>query len=295
MEPMEEVREMDREDALRITTVTAPLLVNRPFSLALMSPVEAQEMIESLPMETAELIQTPLSTIALIYALTLDCSGIIREKQLRFVKAAYGEILQKQTEKLFPEMMFLSRSQKVTIGALAMPFLRQMSKEQFGVFCNALIQMVRVDDRVDLFEYCLLKNMERVLSQFFAAPVKRFKLNTTAKFADDAALILSILARAEYNGENQEEWKVVAKNAFEMGASLLKLDGAEIALVSDDQCSIASVDKALDHLTTMSPPYRENLYVACETVVTTTNCQITEDERDLLCLLAQVLEVYRVD
>lgn len=168
-----------------------------------------------------------------------------------------------------------------------MPSLRQMSREQFLEFDEVLEQIIRADGAVDLFEYCFSKRIRMILSRYFGAEVKQLRNRKPEDFPEECRVVLSILARM--NAGSEEEMR----EAFELGAGMLRFPEGKISLMSREGCEKARLEEVFGKLRLLERRHKGNFLLACRGVADFTGNRVEPGEEDYLRLLGYALEADR--
>ena len=245
---------------------------------------KAQDLLETLPEEVRRLSADPLGSIVLVCGILLDESDAVAEVQYKRVIGTYGESVGRDVLTAAGNLRDMSRSQKLALVTLCVPALRGMSAAQFESFNKVIYDLIVADNRVDLFEYCVLKNVEHHLTRYFQPKPRREGRETASALALEIVLVLSILARAEGVGAQE------AQTAFAKGiAAVLGNEKAE--LLPLDKCTFKALDDALENINSRaSQATKTALLEACQTVVASTNDQVTPDEEDLVRSVALAIK-----
>ncbi|NCC59476.1 MAG: peptidase M48 [Verrucomicrobiae bacterium] len=243
---------------------------------------EAQQVLETLPPSVRGMCSDPLGAISLIYSTLLDSHPSVFQSQLAQITKTYGEQLARECNRAATELHQLSRSQKLAIVSLSTPPLRQMSPDQFETFNRLLKELVYSNEEVDLFEFCVLKNIEHNLKGHFYP--HRIRLGTlgTQPLKDEISAVLSILAQTE----TDDPQEVIT--AFEKGAK--HMNSEELTLQLQESPNYEVLEAALDKIATQASPATKKLIMeACNVVVASTNEQVTEEETNLVRAISLVL------
>ena len=245
---------------------------------------QAQDLLETLPEEVRRLSADPLGGIVLVCGILLDENDAVAEVQYKRIIGTYGESVGRDVLTAAGNLRDMSRSQKLALVTLCVPALRGMSAAQFESFNKVIYDLIVADNRVDLFEYCVLKNVEHHLTRYFQPKPRREGRETASTLASEIVLVLSILARAEGAAENE------ARAAFAKGiAAVLGNEKAE--LLPLDKCTFKALDDALENINSRAAlATKTALLEACQTVVASTNDQVTPDEEDLVRSVALAIK-----
>jgi len=243
---------------------------------------EAQQVLQTLPPSVRTMCSDPLGAISLIYSTLLDSHPSIFQSQLAQITKTYGEQLARECTRAATELHQLSRSQKLAIVSLSTPPLRQMSPDQFETFNRLLKELVYSNEEVDLFEFCVLKNIEHNLKGHFFPHRIRLGTAGTQPLKNEISAVLSILAQTE----TDDPQEVIT--AFEKGAK--HMNSEELTLQLQEKLNYEVLEAALDKIATQACPATKKLILeACNVVVASTNEQVTEEETNLVRAISLVL------
>lgn len=255
------------------------------------STEEAHSVLENLSRELRVMTEDPLGAITLIYGTLLDQEEDVLQIQINGISRGFGKHLAKNVLELKDKLIGLPRSQKIALASLCTASLRLMSEEQFKVFNRVLKKLVRANDETDIFEYCILKNIEHNLKNYFSPKSRRRRKASTSDLKKEITVMLSVLSRAE--AADDEE----AAKAFRIGLEKLQGEKAaslshDIQLLPSEDCSFELLDDALEQLTKgTNPATKQSILDACKAVVAATNDHVTENEGNLIRAIALVLDL----
>lgn len=245
---------------------------------------QAQGLLETLPEEVRRLSADPLGSIVLVCGILLDENDDVAEVQYKRIIGTYGESVGRDVLTAAGDLRDLSRSQKLALITLCVPALRRMSASQFESFNKVIYDLIVADNQVDLFEYCVLKNVEHHLTRYFQPKPRREGRENAAALRLEIVLVLSILARAE--GVDEKEVGI----AFAKGAASV-LGNDKETILPLDKCTFKALDNALESINSRAAQATKTaLLQACRTVVASTNDQVTPDEEDLVRAVALAIK-----
>ena len=140
------------------------------------------------------------------------------------------------------ELSNLAPSLKLPLIELCLPTLKLLSSEQYDRFKRLLLQFIRADGRIDLFEWCLFQLVRHYLDpEFVAVRPSKPRYNKLAKVSDSLAVALGTLATL---GEGD------TLAAFQRGATSLNM---ALTLPAVDQMGVQAFSKAVDQLANCYP------------------------------------------
>jgi Zn-dependent protease with chaperone function len=242
-----------------------------------------QRFMEQMPPPLHEALRDTQDARAVAFALLLDKDAGLRRKQLALVQERCGEACRRLTETLAPVVAGMPRNGRLPLGDLAMGALRQLPKEDYTAFRDAVMGLAGADDQVDLFEYAFLRMMVRRLDAAFGRGRKPGGL--IARLSDaqaECAVLLGALARFGAFDENS------ARQAFAKSYGVLFPNGTGTLPVAG-QCQLKDVDGALGRLADLRPALKEKVLDACG-LCAGHDGQVTVQEADLLRAVADALE-----
>lgn len=238
----------------------------------------AQQLLRSLPEALKEAVHETFSARAMVLALVLSEETNIREVQLAHLRANRDPVFVDEVLKLWEFTRTLPSKLRLPCAELALPALRLMSPPQLEVFRSMCRDLIEADQAIDLFEFVLLKLLERHLPDprnpaADLPPIyRRFD-----EVREPVHLLLSALA---HRNENPSA-------AFLAGTKAIGMNFSE-GLKDFTQADLGAVDEALQILGRSSPQIRRKVVFACANVVLADH-QVNDLETDLLRAIADAL------
>jgi Zn-dependent protease with chaperone function len=243
----------------------------------------AAALLRGIPGELRRAGRDPFEAEALVFALLLDPDPDVRERQLRVVFDQGGIAVRKRAESLFLLLDHAEAGIRLPLVDLALPGLRGLSSRQYQAFRGTVRELVEADRRVTLFEFALLKVLERHLDVYVEnRPIPRERYGSLQSVAESAALVLSAMAHA--GAEDPEE----ARSAFRAGVGRLAAE-KELSLLDPDRCGIDRLDAALSQLAEATPPVKKRILEACAACAAYDG-SLTSEEAELLRAVAEVID-----
>ena len=216
----------------------------------------ARRLLESLPRQVSEAARDPFGARAVIYGLLLDKDADVRSRQLEYLKLYADRPVFEATGKILPLMRTLDEEARLPLMDLAMPSLRSMSREQFRKFEENINSLVRVDERISLFEVTLEHVVVRRLEKTFVTQQSSVKIiDSVQEAADEISIILSLLA----NAGNEDE---KAALAFASGAATFRQQGVVLHYLNKKKCEDIELDTVLNRLARLSPKVKQSVITA---------------------------------
>jgi Zn-dependent protease with chaperone function len=117
----------------------------------------AAALRQDLPATLNEAVQQPESALVVALALAVSTAAELQSAQRRIVADAFGDDLQQAVQIRAAEVATLAPTLHMPLLALAFPALKQLPEGRQQTLLTALDALVRVDGRIDLDEYCLVR------------------------------------------------------------------------------------------------------------------------------------------
>jgi Zn-dependent protease with chaperone function len=213
----------------------------------------ASELVRSLPAPLREAAHEPYGARAVVYALVIDRDARARARQLERLDAFAESGVADLTRRLLPLAERLPAQARMPLIDMTLPALRDLSSEQYGGFRENLEELVRADDKIDLFEWTLQRMLLAHLAPHFErVRTPRVKHTDLRSVSEASRVLLSALSLARGGAEPEDAWRRAA-SALEVEQA--KLSGAE--------CSLARIDDALFVLAHTSPGIKKQLLQTC--------------------------------
>jgi Zn-dependent protease with chaperone function len=254
--------------------IGAPVLAHMEF---------ARSLLDSLPQHIREAASDPFGARAVIYGLLLDEAVDIQARQVEYLKFSADQAVFEATAKIFPSMQALDEEARLPLMDLAMPSLRSMSLEQFRTFEKNISRLVRIDERISLFEFVLEHVVVRRLEKSFVTAQSSVKVIDSAReVADEISCILSLLSNVGHEDN-------LAVQAFADAAAIFVKQGVVIHYLPKKECRGVKLGTVLKRLAQLNPKVKQSLISASfQSLVH--DKQITMKEAEFFRLLVYALD-----
>jgi hypothetical protein len=202
----------------------------------------AREILDALPAPLLQAARDPYGSRALLYAMLVNSEEFTREAQLEILRTR----IEKDLAELAKKMLSLLENQGVEIRLplldLAMPAMKELSPDQYQAFESDLKAMVKPDKNQSLFEWTLLRILEKRLGTHFRPAARDFLgYEALTQMLDESSVLLSAMAHA---GHPESE---IARKAFEQGTVFMELWG-RLSFKTREECDLTILDQALAKL-----------------------------------------------
>jgi Zn-dependent protease with chaperone function len=245
----------------------------------------ACKLLDQTSPQLIEAARDPSAAAALILSLLVDPENReVRAKQMQAIGSLHPAIAD-EARRLAPIVAGISRHQRLMLIDLAIPALRQLSRNQYQDFRQKIQDVARADEAVDLFEFVLERVVERHLDRHFGITrPPKVQYRQLEDVLEDAVALLSVLAHVGQSGDDVEA-------AFRRGASQLatRSPAAGLRLLAPEECGLDVVSRAIDRISASTPLIKKNILFACATTVMASG-EANEDEAEILRAIADSLD-----
>lgn len=238
-------------------------------------------ILADLPGELRTMAHDAVSAQALILALVLRTSD---QDSSPFAWTWLPAYLSVSVNKAVDLLKETGPQHRLPLVEMTLPSLRELSKEQALRFMETLEEIIKSDNKVDLFEFSVREIIRSGLRESVGKPVTPITITSTKDVTDAALYVLSLLA---HSGSNNQ---AAAEKAFNAGVRELGISEGTQTLVPTDLLSMEEASAALQKLLTATMPVRGQI-LAAAIVCLQSDHTITTIEVELFRTLATVLEV----
>lgn len=288
---------LDKPKTLRKQNVKAPStseqqrfdvvpgrLRNRFGTLNFDSLTLASQIIEDSPAELIEKAHTELGARAIVLAMTFLPSQ--KEEALTIIRAEVGPKLATAVEDVCKDIAKLNAVHKLPLLQICLPTLRLMEPERRQKYFAALERLVELEDGNVVFEFCVL----RIVEKAFAKPqLRNIDRHTIRDYADE---VLTVLKFASHVGADSVE---MALTSFQAAIECLNrnshkpLKKVNVEAEFSNMPEIKTMAPALKSLNKLEPFEKSSVLLSAAMAIASDG-RITHDEMDLLRALSISLD-----
>ncbi|TAL91860.1 MAG: peptidase M48 [Rhodanobacter sp.] len=237
---------------------------------------------QAIPATLTAAVQQPESALFVMLALALSLEAQLKPAQRRIVADAFGDEVQRAVQAQAVALAALPPMARLPLVSLAFPALKQLPEGRQQTLLRALDDLVRVDGRVDLNEYCLARLLRIQLQearQPRRAPVDGRKRLPACR--DSVILVCAIVASAGCSDEAsaRRAWLLAMQQAF---------PGEAIEWSPPPAVWQAPFERALDDLDGLSPVAKE-LVIQSLLRAVHADAQVSVEEAELLRVICASL------
>lgn len=250
-----------RELAMLSSLALADSLVGQIGQPGVEQLAQARQLLSALPGPLLDAAHNPSSARALVYLMVMDPQPEVRALQLSFLAESADQAVLLELKRLLEGNAEVAAENRLPLLSIALQSLRQLSAGQYDLFSTNLAAVVRLDNRVSLFEWALLKIVTHSLDPVFARkPARSLGRKDIKSCGEQLACLFSLLAYADLQS------KATPALAFEQAAASLGQTG--LRLMERKDLNYQVLDEALSTLAELKPLQKPALLKACVAGIT---------------------------
>jgi len=233
-----------------------------------------------LPASWLDAVHSEAGAQAMVFALLLAQDDTLRETELQRLSDATDPETFRETVELYGSLGDLHSSTKLALVDLAIPTLRRLGTAEYERFYKVKQQLIASDERVDLFEFTLMKVIDRHLAPQTPTRIRYRKID---QLHGEASVLITTLA--QLGSRNPDE----VSAAFQAGSSLIEEEaGRPLTAKSAGECGLQHIDAALKKFEHATPLVKKRLlFAAGKTVMA--DKKLTSDEAELIRAIADAI------
>lgn len=235
-----------------------------------------------IPETIRETLQDYFGAMSVIYSMLFSNSEEIRNIQRAGLKERIEPYIYEETLKLSDSVSKTWIGLRLPMIDMAIPSLKTMDAKHYNEFIGTVEYLIKADNNITLFEYCIGKILSRNLDPFFNKTKE-----PSVKYRDICQLIprceelLSCLAY--WNASTPEEAKEVFEKASE------KLSIGNLTIKPPSACNLKVLDSALNDLALTAPMVKRLIFEGCIACIIADN-EIKIEEAELLRAIGSMLD-----
>ncbi len=244
----------------------------------------SSKLVASLPEEVEHAAREPFGARCVVFSLLLDRDSTVRQKQLKLLEDNDDNSTARETERLAEQVGRIDKSTRLPLIEIAQGTLRQLSPKQYQLFRNNVIQLIKADQKIDLFEFIiqcvLLNHLDRVFGLRRSTRTRYYGIRGVS---DDVAVLMSSLAHVGHRDG------ALARRHYYDAISPLQLDRGRASFLDRNRCTLTRLKATLATLSTCSMPIKKRILGAA-TLCVAADGTITVGEAELLRAVADSLD-----
>jgi hypothetical protein len=204
----------------------------------------AGEITGRIPEKLREAVREPFSARAIVYALLLDRDEQVRSSQLTTLTDHSPEQDAAETRSFARPILELPDELRLPLLDLAIPSLRQMSKNQYDLFREMVQRLIEADGKLSLFEYATSSLLKHYLDAAFEQARRPMARYSDIRYVLPAVRV--ILSRAAYEGAENDP--STAASAFDVGMKAALGTDGPVTILPEAECELDAFDASLKKL-----------------------------------------------
>ncbi len=241
---------------------------------------QARDVLGAIPAALADAAREAYSARAVVYLVLLDRDPLVSSRQQDHLQDAADVFVLARFRELLPLATEITPEMRLPLLELAMPSLRQLSRDQYDRFLANVDALIRADNRIVLSEWALRKYLFHNLEAAFDRKRSTPRHDSLEEVASECAALLSMLSYSDGDAA------VPAEVAFEAGRRELELD---IALAQKSELQLSRLNDAVDTLADLRPLRKPKLLKACIATITADRV-VAPVEKELVRAIADALD-----
>jgi len=242
----------------------------------------AQSLIGTLSPALHWAAREPYGARALVYALVLDRNTEVRRHQLVYLEEQADLGVYDYTLQLVTALRDTRREHHLPLLDLCMPALRQLSLIQYRTFNANLDALIRMDARINLFEWCLSRILLSGLAPDFGERRSHATIHKTcADLPRECALIFTLLTQVSANAP------AGSRASFEAARAAVGI--ADLEPTRRNAIHHQALDAALKRLSRLKPRAKRTFLDACAAGVSADQ-QVSPAEFEVLRAVSAVID-----
>lgn len=243
----------------------------------------ARTLLAAIPSTLLDAAHDPFSARAVIYNLLLDrASEEVRQQQWNSLRQHAHPVVFNLTQKLTATMPQLERRCYLPLLDLCIPTLKNLSAPQYQIFKRNLVELIRADNKADLFEWSLYRivvhNLDAGIKGITNASAHLIPLD---RLGIECQQLFSVLA---YSGTSSTQLTV---DAYRSAMASLRL--GHLPMLNAQSVQLPMLDQSLDKLRRLKPLQKPTLLKALATCITSDN-HVSLAEAELFRAIADSLD-----
>jgi len=214
------------------------------------SPLQspAPQLPESLLQQAHE----PFGANAIAYGLLCGRDPAVQEQQFELLAATGVKGMEITVRQLLPELGALPVQLRLPLLEASLPALKCMSPPQYQQFKKTLLQITRVDQQIDLYEWCMYQVLRHYLDpEFLQVKPSQPRHRKVVHVRQEYRTVLSVLA---WRGHQDEQDR---QQAFTRGVESVGL--YNLVMRPLEECSVAEFSRSVNKLADCFPLLKPRL------------------------------------
>lgn len=235
----------------------------------------ASKLIAEIPESIKEAARNPYGARAVLYALLLNHEANVQRTQLYQLNQFAEKDLAEMTSAVAEKISKLDRKHRLPLAEMTLGSLKLLTPTQYKHFMANLEVLINADNKIDMFEWVVLRIVKKHLGPPYTQQPKYHRLE---KLNGYISYLISTLA---WVGQRDP---VEVKKAFAAGADTVGI--AEMTLVSKKHIGLSKLGQVLDKLDLFDMNCKKKLIAACANCIVADD-KVTDKESELMRAISE--------
>lgn len=233
-----------------------------------------------LPLQLQQQARDSFGAVALCMAMTASQQPELWQQQQAYIRQLDMPGMTVQVQSLLPALATLPAGQRLPLLELAMPALKNLSVQQYRRFKQCLLLIIRSDQQIELFEWCLYQLLRQQLdAEFGLRRLPAAVFSSLQELSEPCHQVLSMLAQQTSSTDQQQVWQT--------GIDALAITVE--ARQGPEHCSLQQFIDAVNQLSRCTPLLKPKILKALQ-LAAAADGEINAPERELLQAIAVVID-----
>lgn len=208
----------------------------------------AQSLLARLQGDVLNAVHSPNGARAAIYCLLLSADEAVQARQMAVIRDSEDPYVEQFVDQLLSSIRGLGVEYRIPIVDLCLPVLKTQYEDQHRQFRQCVLALMRADQNIDLFEWCLhrmfVRHLDSVYDKARRSKVRFSSLNAIRQQCD--VIIAAVAACAGDNDAEIRQAYTAARaelEGFDQSADFIKPSLNQIDAALADACALAPLEK----------------------------------------------------
>jgi len=242
----------------------------------------ARGILAEIPQRILAAAHDPSAARALVYLMALEDEFGIRESQLRFIEGSADSGIADELGRLLTANYTIPAHHRLSLLLIVLSTLRQLSAPQYKNFIRNLNELAKMDKRLSLFEWALLRIVSKTLGPIFErTSSKSLKHKNVSDCVQALEVLFSVLSFSDRSS------KMDPAQAFDRARQ--SLPRLNLTMREKREIDFSDLDLALSQLAHLKPLQKPAVLKACIACIMADN-KAAPIELELLRAIGLMLE-----
>lgn len=243
---------------------------------------QAQQLLKKLPEPLRKAVHDPYDVRAVVLALLMNQHDrSIDEQILKCIAKEENKKLAQRTDNFRETISEFGSRFHLPLLEMSLSELRSMSDEQTRDFVKLVKTIIKADQKITIFEWCLYTILRHALrSTSEQRKRQQVQFQSLRPVSADCRLLLSYLAHVGHQDEQE------LRKAYKQAIHELPISAS---ILSPEDCSLSDLKQSMERLGSLSGEKKQEIIEACIDCVSSDG-QVTVKEGELMRAVCAILQ-----